>query len=168
MDMTENKETRRFGYYIPKPDGTMDISVHSVVADTETLKELNEIVRVVFDLQPIVFAFEAVNENFNEVDHTIENSVLHINNQTSTVLAPVPIVMDAMMQYHKKFPIFYHQLALFWHTPINSSKRYTAKARMNGALGIVNEKIYTEVPSPIAFYMNSETSPNTEISPFLL
>ncbi|MBJ6728022.1 hypothetical protein [Geomesophilobacter sediminis] len=111
--MAEKTEIRRFGYYIPKPDGTMDISVHCTVVDSDVLAEMNEIVGVIFNLQPIVMAFDVVEKNYKELVNLIDESTSHLNSLTSSILAPVSVVMDVMTSLSQKTTNFLSSTSAF-------------------------------------------------------
>lgn len=113
----ESTEIRRFGYYVPKPDGTMDIFVHSIVADSDVLAELNEIVGVVFKLQPIVFAFDIVEKNYSEFVNLIKEYELKLSSLNAANIAPVPIALDAMISVSQKITNFLSSTSAFFaHT----------------------------------------------------
>lgn len=99
--MSEKADIRRFGYYIPKPDGNMDIFVHSTVADAETLTELNEIVGVIFNLQPIVFAFDIVERNHSELVNAFDEYLSKLNGPTKANIS-TSFVMDALISISQK------------------------------------------------------------------
>jgi len=99
--MPEKADIRRFGYYIPKTDGTMDIFVHSTVADAETLTELNEIVGVVFKLQPIVFAFDIVERNYAQLLNSFDENLSKLNGLTTANIS-TSFAMDALVSVSQK------------------------------------------------------------------
>lgn len=99
--MTEKADIRRFGYYIPKPDGTMDISIHKTVADAETLTELNEIVDVIFKLQPIIFAFDIVEKNYAELLKSFSEFVSKLNGMEPVNIS-TSFAMDTLISVSQK------------------------------------------------------------------
>jgi hypothetical protein len=58
---------RRVGYYVENEQGTFDASMFAVDFQEEHYKELEEYCKVIFDVQPIVIAFEVVRQNLEEI-----------------------------------------------------------------------------------------------------
>jgi hypothetical protein len=79
----------------------MDITVHSTVADAETLAELNEIVGVVFNLQPIVFAIDIVGKNHSELVNTFDEYLSKLNGLTTANIS-TSFVIDALISISQK------------------------------------------------------------------
>lgn len=67
-----SSDVRRFGYYIPYSNGKVDFAVSTKVLDTEVLAELNRITGVIWVVQPILIAFEVVENNFRELVDSLE------------------------------------------------------------------------------------------------
>jgi len=54
-ELTDNR-SRRLGYYLPKPEGTMDGKVMGKALDDECMAEFDVISKPVLDLVPILWA----------------------------------------------------------------------------------------------------------------
>jgi hypothetical protein len=106
-------ETRRFGYYIPQQNGTVDISVGVNVPDADVLAELNEIVSVIFKLQPIIFALDMVERNYQE----ILDSIKHYRSRLEDVEPGLPVdistAMDGFLSTSQKVTNFLSSTSAF-------------------------------------------------------
>ena len=90
-------EIRRFGYYIPQSNGTVDFVVNTTVLDGVTLAELHKIVRVVFELQPIIVDFKVVERNYRELIDSAQEYVSQLNKLTPSLMVPISLVMEGLI-----------------------------------------------------------------------
>lgn len=71
-DTAATTDIRKVGYFIPQRDGTIDFA-YGKAASVDVLAELYEIISVISNLQPIIFAFNVVERNYHELLKFIEN-----------------------------------------------------------------------------------------------
>jgi hypothetical protein len=106
-------DIRRFGYYIPQPDGTVDSVVCAEVAGADVLAELHEIVSVVFDLQPIIFAFNVIERNHRELVDSIKDYRSQLGHLAPSMLVPISTVMDGLISVSQKVNNFLSSASAF-------------------------------------------------------
>ncbi len=94
--MTDN-EIQRFGYYIPHANGTFDAVVNAEVLSPNILSEMHKVVKVVFDLQPIIFAFNVVENNYRELIESVQGYRSQLNTITSNMSIPSTFVMNGLI-----------------------------------------------------------------------
>ncbi|WP_426960312.1 hypothetical protein [Muricoccus radiodurans] len=58
---------RRFGYYVPRDDGTVDVSVQDGEFTQELWHEFSEVMRIVVALRPLVISYLALEEDHGEL-----------------------------------------------------------------------------------------------------
>jgi hypothetical protein len=105
-DTSGTIDVRRLGYYIPQRDGTVDFVVHGRVPGAGVLAKLHEIVSVVFNLQPIIFAFDVVERNYRELVDSIEDYRSLLNNLATANVVPISVVMDGIVSAAQKVSNF--------------------------------------------------------------
>jgi hypothetical protein len=66
--MTDTETTRRFGWYVPKPGGKVDIGRHTKPFPKESWAEFQRIVAVTADLRPFVIDYLALENDFAVLD----------------------------------------------------------------------------------------------------
>lgn len=115
--MSHNKaatnEIRRFGYYTPQLNGTLDIYVGVNAVDTEVLAELHEIVSVVFKLQPIIFSLDIVERNYQEILDSIENYRARLGGVEQGLPVGVSIALDGFISVSQKVTNFLSSTSSF-------------------------------------------------------
>lgn len=77
---------RRVGYFVENNEGKLDISIHSVDFDETCYQELTDYSKVIFNVQPIVTAFEIVKNNYEEID----SSAASYKNSVENLKMPNP------------------------------------------------------------------------------
>jgi len=97
MESENDDFIRRLGYYEAKVDGTVDLKILEKPADPEVLDEFSTITKVVFDLQPIIFAFQIVENNHKELHGTLESRVNQFNTRTDSALPSVSEFHDSLI-----------------------------------------------------------------------
>jgi hypothetical protein len=107
------KEIRRFGYFIPQPNGTLDIYVGVHVASEEVLAELHEVVSVVFNLQPIMLAYEVVEKNYREILELIEIYRSRLEGSKPGLPADISITIEGMISFSQKVTNFLSSTSAF-------------------------------------------------------
>ena len=112
-DMSVTTGIQRFGYYIPKPDGTMDFFVHDQVATADILTEFHGICSVIFNLQPILFSFDTVERNYSELVDSIKNHQLHMGNSVIVSAEPISTVIDGFALTSQKISNFLSATSAF-------------------------------------------------------
>ncbi len=112
-DTSATTDIRRFGYYIPKPDGTMDFVVHDRVASAEVLTEFHEISNAIFHLQPIIFAFDVVERNYRELVDSIEDHRTRLNDLGVANPLPISGAMDGIVLAVQKVSNFLSSASAF-------------------------------------------------------
>lgn len=75
--------SRRVGFCIENAYGTLDIAINPNNFDEVCYQELNDYLKVIFDVKPIVTAFVAVRENFADFMASIDNSLSIMKNYIS-------------------------------------------------------------------------------------
>lgn len=113
QDMTATTDIRRFGYYIPKPDGTVDFAVHKQTASADVLAEFHEVTSVIFNLQPIMFAFGTVERNYQEFIDSIEDHRSQLSNSVMASMKPISMVMDGFEIATQKISNFLSSTSAF-------------------------------------------------------
>ncbi len=96
MSPHSETERRRFGYYIPRPNGTVDFVVHFDTVSREMQDELHEVTRVIYDVQPILMAFEVVHRNHCDLVACAEAGRERMNNSPNNMVE-VSTLMDALV-----------------------------------------------------------------------
>src|ERR1035437_10740021 len=113
QDMSATTDIRRFGYYIPKLNGTVDFVVHNQVASADVLTEFHEISSVIFNLQPIIFAFDTVERNYRELVDSIEDHQSQLSNSVMASTKPISVVMDGFVLTTQKISNFLSSTSAF-------------------------------------------------------
>lgn len=111
--MPATTDIRRFGYYIPKLDGTVDFVVHKQVVSAAVLTEFHEISSVIFNLQPIMFAFDTVERNYRELVDSIEDHRSQLSNSVMASTKPISVVMDGFVIAAQKISNFLSSTSAF-------------------------------------------------------
>lgn len=106
-------DIRRFGYYTPKLTETMDFVVHNQVINEDVLSEFHVIISVIFDLQPIIFAFNVVERNYRELVDLIQEHRSQLNNSLGTKTEPTSTIMDGLVLTHQKISNFLSSTSAF-------------------------------------------------------
>lgn len=125
-------EIRRFGYYIPQPNGTFDAVVNAEVLSPNTLSEMHKVVRVVFDLQPIIFALNVVERNYSELIDLIQKYRSQLNKITTNMAIPGSFVMDGLILSSQKI-----------NNLLSSASAFLAQTETN--LGRLHGKVSSEL-----------------------
>lgn len=104
----------RFGYFIPKADGTIDIVVNAAVLPREVLDELEKITSVVHYLQPIVLAWDAVSRNHGELVASVEtfHDALHAAMKSGNTIV-TPVLLDGLATIAQKLGNFLASASAF-------------------------------------------------------
>jgi hypothetical protein len=110
QDTSVTTDVRRFGYYMPQRDGTVDFLVYGRVAGADVLAELHEIIRVVFNLQPIIFAFDVVERNYRELVESVEDHRSRLNNLATINAVPISVAVDGIVSAAQKVSNFLSQI----------------------------------------------------------
>ncbi len=111
--MSVTTDIRRFGYYIPKPGGSLDCVVHNPVLSADVLTEFHEISSAIFNLQPIIFAFDAVERNYRELVDSIEDHRSQLSNSVMASTKPISVVMDGFVLTTQKISNFLSSTSAF-------------------------------------------------------
>lgn len=106
QNISATTDVRRFGYYIPKSNGTLDFVVVDKIADEEVLAELNEIVNVVFTLQPVIISFEILEKNFQELFNALDSHRLKLNDLPKSQFVPMPVLIEGIILAGQKISNF--------------------------------------------------------------
>lgn len=112
-DKAATNETRRFGYYIPQQNGTVDISVGVNVAGADVLAELHKTVGVIFKLQPIIFALDMVERNYQEFLDSIENYRSRLEDVKPGLPVGISTAMDGFLSASQKVTNFLSSTSAF-------------------------------------------------------
>jgi hypothetical protein len=92
--LTDNR-SRRLGWYLPKPEGTMDGKVMGKALDGECMAEFDVITKPVLDLIPILWAFEAANLSHLEIRVALEDVDDRLRNTSVGPIGGIALVHDA-------------------------------------------------------------------------
>lgn len=89
----ENIEVKRPGYiYIHHRENKENIVVSNHILSADALKELNKVIGVIFDLQPIIFSLDEVERSFQELINSIKIHELNLNKLGKKKLNVLPIL----------------------------------------------------------------------------
>jgi hypothetical protein len=91
----------------------MDFVVHGKVADADVLAELHEIISVVFNLQPVIFAFDVIERNYRELVDSLDAHRSRLNNLATPNVVPISIVMDGIVLAAQKVSNFLSSASAF-------------------------------------------------------
>jgi len=67
----EQEPLRRPGYFVPTPDGLLDAAVSKTAFTAQAYSEFVLLTRVIFDVQPVAFAFAGVEANHSDIGEAI-------------------------------------------------------------------------------------------------
>lgn len=116
-EMNERKfkatDVRHFGYYIPKSDGTYDFFVHKQLISPDVLTEFHNICSVVFDLQPIIFAFDVVERNYQELISSTNDHRMQLNNSATVNIRLNLVAIDGFILTAQKITNFLSSASAF-------------------------------------------------------
>jgi hypothetical protein len=71
--------------------------VNADVLDQDVLSEMHRVVSVVFDLQPIMFAFDVVERNYRELIDSVQAYRTQLNKITSNMAVSGAFVMEGLI-----------------------------------------------------------------------
>lgn len=106
-------EIRRFGFYIPKQNETWDVSVHNQAMSADVLNEFHETCSVIFNLQPIIIAFDVVERNYQELVDSIEVHRSHLSNSVMASMRPISSAIDGLVLVNQKISNFLSSTSAF-------------------------------------------------------
>lgn len=112
-DKAATNEMRRFGYYTPQQNGTLDIYVGVNTVGDDVLAELHAIVSVIFNLQPIIFALDIVERNYQELLDSIENYRDRLGAVEPGLPVDVSIAMNGFISVTQKVTNFLSSTSAF-------------------------------------------------------
>jgi len=113
QDVSATTNIRRFGYYIPKLDGVVDFVVHNPAASADVLTEFHETCSVISDLQPIIFAFDVVERNYQELVDSIEGYRSQLSNPATANAGFIPVDMRGVVLVAQKASNFLSSTSAF-------------------------------------------------------
>jgi hypothetical protein len=87
--------SRRPGYYLMKPDGSMDAKVMGKALDVECIAEFEVVTKVVLDLIPVLRAFEVADLSHRELRVALEEVDGRLRNMFAAPLGGIPLIYDA-------------------------------------------------------------------------
>lgn len=120
-----DNDPRRFGHLIPKPDGTVDILVHSKAASLDVLAELAKITEVIFHLQPVVLSFHAVAMNHEELLSSSETFRARLSAFRGDNMVPMVVLLGGFALLSQKIANFLSSASAFLsQTQTNLSNTY--------------------------------------------
>jgi|GEM_PF-2782737 len=122
-------DIRRFGHYIPKPNGTVDFSVLEQVASADVLAEFHEVTSTIFKLQPIIFAFNVVERNYWELNNSIHELRSQLDNSLTTNTESTSLTIDGNVLLIQKISNFLSSTTAFLEqTKTQLRKEYGKKS----------------------------------------
>lgn len=88
---------KRFGYMVPKTDGTYDVVVVDRVADETVLEEFERVTAVFLDLQPVAIALAVAESAFHRLTHLGDQESARLRELGSTHV-PISVLMEFMVE----------------------------------------------------------------------
>lgn len=76
---------RRFGWYVPNENGTMDLGRHTTVLSEEIWEEFNRIVAITSELRPFVVDFVSLENNFALLTSTEDDLARHVESMNNPI-----------------------------------------------------------------------------------
>lgn len=113
LNISATTDKRRFGYYIHKLNGTMDFVVHEQAASIDVLAEFYEVTSTIFKLQPIVFAYNVIERNYQELFDSIQKHCLQLDNMLEINTEPTSLIMDRNVLIIQKITNFLSSATAF-------------------------------------------------------
>lgn len=104
---------RRVGYCIENVDGTMDIAVNSTSFDEQCYQELNDTLKVVFDIKPIVTAFYAARENYRDLMTSVTSYLSNMKKVNSPSTIAINESLDSLALFTRQVSNFLATASLF-------------------------------------------------------
>ncbi|WP_372396413.1 hypothetical protein ABMY26_11520 [Azospirillum sp. HJ39] len=99
FSMREGEEFQWPGYYILQPDGTIDIHVCYRPLNQDEVEEFEEAISVVFDLQPILRAYEVFELSHTEINSAIDDIQDMHGRLINSDFGGMPIIYDAKVLF---------------------------------------------------------------------
>lgn len=112
-EVTTTADERRLGYYMPMPDGTIDVTVIDQLVNADVLAEFHENCSVVFNLQPIIFALGVVERNYRELVDATEFHQSQLSSSTVASSRPIADVLDGFVLIVQKISNFLSSTTAF-------------------------------------------------------
>jgi hypothetical protein len=91
----------------------MDVVVHGRVASEKNLTEFHEVISVIFKLQPIIFAFNVIERNYQELTDSIQELRSQLDNSLATNAEPISLIMDRNILIIQKISNFLSSATAF-------------------------------------------------------
>lgn len=113
QDVNITIDLRRFGYYIPKPEGTIDFVLQNQAISADALAEFHEICSIIFNLQPIIFALDVVERNYQELVDATEIHRSQLSGSMTTISKPISVVMDGFVLIAQRISNFLSSTTAF-------------------------------------------------------
>ena len=85
-----------WGYVIPRQNDTVDITVHGVGAHPKALEQLNDVMSVVYHLQPILIAWDTVERNHAEIVEAFQLQEARMHKGLQGGLVPLGIAHEGL------------------------------------------------------------------------
>lgn len=107
----------------------MDVVVYNKVASEKNLTEFHEVISVIFKLQPIIFAFNVVERNYQELTDSIQELRSQLDNSLATNAEPISLIMDRNILIIQKISNFLSSTTAFLEqTKTQLRKEYGKKS----------------------------------------
>jgi hypothetical protein len=117
--------SRRLGYYILKPDGTIDAKVFGKALSNECIAEFEAVIQVVLDLAPILRAFEIANLSHHELRATLQGVNNRLSNISVAPLGGIPLIHDLETEVQQRVMAFLSSAKSFLdHTEAILKRQY--------------------------------------------
>lgn len=116
QDKSKDIDSRRFGYiYLQHIENKFNYVVNHEVISANILNELNERIRVIFNLEPIITALVGVERNYLELLDSIENhrSLLNKLGAESLNVLPILVAMEGKLSATQKITNFLSSASAF-------------------------------------------------------
>lgn len=91
----------------------MDVVVHGRVASEKNLTEFHEVISVIFKLQPIIFAFNVIERNYQELTDSIQEHCSQLDNSLTITAKPISLIMNGKILAIQKISNFLSSTSAF-------------------------------------------------------
>lgn len=103
---------KRFGYMVPKTEGTYDVAVMETVADEAVLAEFEHLTRVVLDLQPVAIALAVAEGDYRQLTQLRDWTSERLR-EVGGSHVPISALMDFMVEATRRLNAFLASASAF-------------------------------------------------------
>lgn len=114
---------RKFAFFAPNDDGTVDITIRPDSLTPEQLEEFENYTDVVFYLQPVVLSIEAVVSNYRDLKAVLAKSEEQLNRENRNPFPSMKRILHGQVFVIQKFNAFLSSATTFLYLAENDLKR---------------------------------------------